>query len=287
VIVVTGSTGHVGRLLAEELVERGEPMRLLVRDPTRAPQLANAEVVSADYGDPDSLARALDKGDRVFMVSVHEGPERRIPLHRSFIQSATAVGVAQIVYLSFVNASPAATFLHARSHGETEQMLEQSGVPFTSIRNAMYTDHIPGWFDAEGVAREPVADGRINFSYRPELAKAIAVALTEPGHEGKIYDIVGPQSLTLTELAEIASEVTGATYRYDPSTREGWEEKWRTRGKPEWEVEAGLSSFDCQRNGELDIVSDDYLRVTGEAPLTVGEVIARHAAEMPLQGRHK
>jgi NAD(P)H dehydrogenase (quinone) len=285
VIVVTGSTGHVGGLLAEELAERGEPMRLLVRDPARAPRLPNAEVVTADYGDPDSLAEALGEGDRVFMVSVHEGPEQRIPLHRSFIEAATALGVAQIVYLSFVNASPAATFLHARSHGATEEMLEQSGIPSTSIRNAMYTDHIPGWFDAEGVAREPVADGRINFSYRPELAKAIAVTLTEPGHDGKIYDIVGPESVTLTELARIASEVTGATYRYEPSTRDEWEEKWRARGKPEWEVEAGLSSFDCHRNGELDIVSGDYRRLTGQAPLTVGAVIARHAAEMPLHGQ--
>ena len=68
-------------------------------------------------------------------------------------------------------------------------MLGQSGLSYTSIRNSMYADDIAGWFDAEGVAREPVGEGRISFSYRPELAEAIAVTLTEAGHERRIYDV--------------------------------------------------------------------------------------------------
>ena len=190
-IAVTGATGHVGGLVAEELVRRGEPMRLLVRDPSRAPDLPGAEVVSADYGDPDSIAAALNPGDRVFMVSLHEGPARRVPLHRSFVEAAAARDVAFVVYLSFVNAGPDAIFLHARSHGATEAMLAASGVPFTAMRNGMYADDVAGWFDPDGVAREPVGEGRIAFSYRPELVEAIAVTLTEPGHEGKVYDVVG------------------------------------------------------------------------------------------------
>ena len=259
-------------------------MRLLVRDVGRAPQLPGAEVVTADYGDPAALARALDEGDRVFMVSMHEGPERRLALHRSFVEAAAASGVAQLVYLSFVNAGPEATFLHARSHGATEEMLERSGVPFTSIRNGMYADAVAGWFDAEGVAREPVGDGRISFSYRPELAEAIAVCLTGPGHEGKIYDITGPESVTLGELAEIASTVTGARYRYEPAPRDEWEAKWRARSRSEWQVEGGLTSFDAQLAGELDVVSDDYRVLTGRDPLRIADVIERHLGEMPLRG---
>ena len=88
VIVVTGSTGKVGRLVADELSRRGVAQRLLVRDPARAPSLPGAEVVPADYGDAESLERALRPGDVVFMVSLHEGPERRVPLHRSFVEAA-------------------------------------------------------------------------------------------------------------------------------------------------------------------------------------------------------
>jgi uncharacterized protein YbjT (DUF2867 family) len=281
-IAVTGATGHVGRLVAEELARRGEPMRLLVRDPARAPELPGAEAVVADYGDPASLAAALGDGDRVFMVSVHEGPERRVPLHRAFVEAAAVRGVAHIVYLSFVNAGPDALFLHARSHGATEAILAESGVPFTSIRNGMYADEVAGWFDPDGVAREPVGDGRIAFSYRPELAEVIAGTLTERGHEGKVYDIVG-KPVGLAELAGIASEVTGAGYRYEPAPVEDWVERWQARGAEEWGIEAGRSTFDAQRAGEFDVVSDDFRTLTGRAPLMIGEVMSRHLDEMPLK----
>lgn len=280
-IAVTGATGHVGRLVAKELARRGEPMRLLVRDPARAPEVPGAEVVTADYGDPGSIAAALDPGDRVFMVSLHEGPARRVPLHRSFVEVLVARDVAFVVYLSFVNAGPDAIFLHARSHGATEAMLTESGVPFTAMRNGMYADDVAGWFDSDGVAREPVGDGRISFSYRPELAEAIAVALTEPGHEGKVYDVVG-EPVTLAELARIASEVTGAEYRYEPGPAEDWVARWRARGAEDWAVEAGLTTFEAQAAGEFDVISDDFRALTGRAPLTIGEVMARHLVEMPL-----
>jgi uncharacterized protein YbjT (DUF2867 family) len=281
-IVVTGSTGHVGGLVAAELAARGERMRLLVRDSARAPAIAGAEVVEADYGDAASLAGALHEGDRVFMVSVHEGPERRIPLHRSFVEAAARSRVGQVVYLSFLEAASDAIFLHARSHGATEQMLQRSGLPWTSIRNGMYADDIPGWFDPDGVAREPGGDGRMSFSYRAELARAIAVTLTEPGHDGKVYDIVAPEPVRLAELARIAAEVTGRPYRYEPASHEDWDERWRAAGRTGWELEAGHTSYEALRAGEFDVVSDHYRRLTGEEPLTIRELVERLAAELPL-----
>jgi NAD(P)H dehydrogenase (quinone) len=149
-IAVTGATGKVGRLAADELARRGAGVRLLARDAARAPDVPGGA-----------------------MVSIHDGPERRLPLHRSFIAAAVRAEVAHIVYLSFVNAGPDAVFLHARSHGETEAMLRGSGLAWTAIRNGMYADEALGWFDPDGVAREPGGDGRISFSYRPELARAI------------------------------------------------------------------------------------------------------------------
>ena len=100
--VVTGPTGHLGRLVAGELSSRGLRQRVLVRDPNRAPDIAGAEIAMADYGDPESLAGALEPDDSVFMMSLHEGPGQRIPHHRSFIDAAAAAGVAHIVYLSFI-----------------------------------------------------------------------------------------------------------------------------------------------------------------------------------------
>jgi uncharacterized protein YbjT (DUF2867 family) len=278
-IVVTGASGHVGGLVARELAAREEPIRLAVRDAGRAPALDGAEVVEADYGDPDSLARALHPGDRVFMVSMHQGPERRLALHRSFVDAAARADVAHVVYLSFLTAGPDAAFIHARSHGATEEMLREAGLPSTAIRNGMYADEMLGWFDPDGVARETGGDRRMSFSYRPELAKAIAVTLTEPGHEGKVYDVVTPPPVDLGELARIASEVTGRPYRYEPASHDEWEARWRALGRDGWELESGHTSYEALRAGEFDVESDDYELLTGEKPLTVAQVIERLTAE--------
>jgi len=154
-------------------------------------------------------------------------------------------------------------------------MLCDSGVPWTFIRNGMYADEVLGWFDSDGVAREPGGDGRMSFSYRPELAAAIAVTLTEPGHEGRTYDITTPESVTLAELAESAAEATGRPHRYEPGTDEDWLARWE--GREAWRIEAGLSSYAALRAGELDVVTDDYRMLTGRDPLPLHE-IARRAA---------
>jgi uncharacterized protein YbjT (DUF2867 family) len=257
-------------------------MRLLVRDPDRAPRIPGAEVEVADYGDRAALSRCLHEGDRVFMVSLWIGGDVRLDLHRSFVDAAARAEVAQLVYLSFVNAGPDAIFSHAREHGATEEMLRASGVPWTSIRNSMYADDIPGWFDQDGVAREPGDDARMSFSYRTELADVIAVALSETGHEGRIYNITTPESVSMTELAKVATQVTGRRYGHEPISDAEWIKRWKAQGRPDWALEAGQSSYEALRAGEFDVVSDDYERVTGQKPRTIAQIIAAVADEMPL-----
>jgi NAD(P)H dehydrogenase (quinone) len=124
----------------------------------------------------------------------------------------------------------------------------------------------------------------MTFSYRPELAEVIATALVEPGHEGRVYDITTPESVSLAELAIVASDVTGDDYRYEPADDDWWEGRWRSRGKADWSIEAGRTSFEALRRGEFDVVTDDYRTVTGRDPLRIAQIIERLADEMPLTG---
>jgi NAD(P)H dehydrogenase (quinone) len=134
------------------------------------------------------------------------------------------------------------------------------------------------------VLREDGADGRMSFSYRPELAKAIAAALlgpVPPAH-GRVFDIVTPPPLSLAELAEIAARVTGKPYRYEPAPDAAWDARWRAIGRTGWQLESGHTTYHAIRSGEFDVVSDDFRSLTGIAPLSIGDVIARHADELPL-----
>jgi uncharacterized protein YbjT (DUF2867 family) len=281
-LVVTGASGRVGGLVATELARRGVPFRAVTRTPERL-ELDGADVVVAGYDDPEALADALEPGDRVFMVSMHAPPERRIALHRAFVDAALRKGVARVVYLSFVGAGSDATFLHARSHGATEAMLAASGLPFTAVRNGMYADEVATWFDADGRITGPGGDGRVSLTYRPELAEVIAVLLTDDAFDDRrVVNVTGPESFTLVELAAAASEVTGDAYRYEPHDREEWIAYRRSAGRPEWSIEAGSSYYDGVRLGEANLSSDDYRELTGKAPLTIRQVIAAHRDAMPL-----
>ena len=282
-LVVTGASGHVGGLVARELARRGLPLRAVTRNVERLPDLGGVEIALAGYDEPDTLMDALEPGDRVFMVSMHEPPERRIALHKGFINVAVRRRVAHVVYLSFVGAGAGASFVHARSHGATEAMLADSGIPFTAARNGMYADEISSWFDASGRITGPGGDGRVSLTYRPELAEAIAVLLADPSHDDRrIVTITGPESFTLAELAARASETTGDTYRYEPLDDEEWIAYRRSVGRPEWSIQAGYSYYDGVRRGEADVVTDDYRELTGKAPLSIREMIALHRDEMPL-----
>ena len=88
-LVVTGASGHVGGLVARELARRGLPLRAVTRNVERLPDLGGVEIALAGYDEPDTLMDALEPGDRVFMVSMHEPPERRLALHKGFIDVAT------------------------------------------------------------------------------------------------------------------------------------------------------------------------------------------------------
>jgi uncharacterized protein YbjT (DUF2867 family) len=110
----------------------------------------------------------------------------------------------------------------------------------------------------------------------------IAAVLTKRGHEGRIYNITTPDSASMRELAQIASKVTGEDYRYEPISDDAWIERWKAQGRPDWALEAGLTSYQALRAGELDVVSDDYEKVTGRKAATIADVIAELADEMPL-----
>jgi NAD(P)H dehydrogenase (quinone) len=138
-IAVTGSTGVLGGLVAQDLAARGIPQRLLVRTPAKAPQHPRSTVHRFSYTDQAAARAALEGVDTLFMVSGAESADR-VDQHRSFIDAAAAAGVQHLVYTSFAAAAPDAVFTLARDHHATEEHIRASGMRWTFLRNGFYLD---------------------------------------------------------------------------------------------------------------------------------------------------
>jgi NAD(P)H dehydrogenase (quinone) len=282
-IAVTGATGSLGRRVVDRLVAAGDaPLRLVVRDPARAPRVPGAEVVAnpGGYADPAGLRAALTGVHTLYLVSAAEA-EDRLRQHLDAVHAAVAAGVQRIVYTSFVGARPDATFTLVRQHFATEAAIAAAGVRHTFLRHNMYADFVPFFATLEegrAVIAAPAGDGRTGFVSRDDLADVATAVLLRDDEEldGQALDVTGPEALSMADAAAVLSEVTGRPAEYRPQTVE---EAWATRrpsGHPDWEIEGWVTSYLAIAAGELATVTDVVPRLTGHPARTVADHLRAH-----------
>jgi uncharacterized protein YbjT (DUF2867 family) len=272
---ISGATGAVGGRVAFRLADLRQRQRLIVRDESRAPDLPGAEAAEASYGDPESMRVALTGVRTFFMVSAGEARDR-VRQHTAAVDAAVAAGVERIVYLSFINAAPDATFTFARDHWHTEEHVRASGIRHTFLRDNMYMDMLPALAGPDGVIRGPAGDGRVGAVARDDIADVAVAVLLGDGHDGRTYDLTGPEAITLHQVAEELSRVTGREVTYHPETFEEAYESRASYGAPEWEVEGWVTTYAAIAAGEMDVVSDAVGELTGHAPMAFPEFLRRH-----------
>lgn len=274
-IALTGATGLVGGRVAQLLADL--PLRLLVRDPARAPQIGGAEVAPFDYAAPVAdLAAALDGVATLFFVSAAESAERR-QQHRNVVAAAARAGVGHVVYTSFAGASPDATFTLGRDHADTEAALAASGLPTTLLRDNLYSDLLPFFADDGGAIRGPAGAGRVAAVARADVAAAAAAVLRDPArHAGATYTLTGPEALTMAEIAERAGAVVGRDLRFvDQTVDEAYAQRAADYpGTPPWQLDAWVSTYTAINDGSLAEVSTDVERLTGCPALTIEQALA-------------
>ena len=274
-IAITGSTGHVGGLVAAQLAALAP--RLLVRDPARAPQISGASVAVCEYSDAAAAVSALAGVDVLFMVSAAEAADRR-EQHRTFIGAAAEAGVKHIVYTSFFGADPNAIFTLGRDHADTEAAIRESAMTFTLLRDNFYSDLLPHFADESGVLRGPAANGRVAAVARADVADVAATILRSPAdHVGATYELTGPEALSMAQVAERAGAAIGRPLRYEAETIE---EAYASRahyGAEQWQLDAWVSTYVAIAEGEVARVTSDVRRVTGRAPRSIEQALGRQA----------
>lgn len=279
-ILVSGAPGIVGSELVRLLVAHSEPVRVLIRRPESAEKLAFAGVETAlgDLTDRDSLERSLAGVDRVFVNSA-VGPA--ILAQKNLIEAARQVGVRYIVKLSWLGASQHLVSVpFGRWHAEVESYLKASGVAATILRasafmqNYLHVIVTPQANTIYGASRE----GRVGFVDARDVAAVAARVLEEGGHEGKTYEVTGPEALSNAALAAVVSKVTGRGVQAvnvssdqlaDNYHRLGWSDAWAQELAAIQELRA---------EGHLATVTDVVERVTGKKPATFEEFVREFAS---------
>ena len=301
-IGITGATGAVGSRVARRLSAENHRLRLIVRDPARLPELPGLpaapeahpkaapeadqetdqpltadqrsapEVHTATYGDAEAARRALDGVDVLFMVSAAESPQR-LQEHLTFIDAAADAQVNHVVYLSFTGASPRATFTFARTHHRTEEHLRASGLRWTLLRDNFYFSLLEAMAGQDGVIRGPGGNGRVAAVSHTDVAASVAAVLRRAeDHREQIYELAGPEALTLSQIARTLTAATGRRLAY---RRESVEEAYASRsnyGVEQWQLDAWVSTYTAIAAGELERRSD-ITRLTGRPPMTFDQYL--------------
>lgn len=277
-ILVTGASGHLGRLVVASLLARGvapADIRAGARDTAAIADLAalGVQTVRLDYTDAETVADAVAGADRVLLVSGTEFGQR-VAQHQAVISAAAATGVSQLVYTSAPRATTSSLVL-APEHKATEEAIAASGVPATILRNNWYTENYLGNVASaaeSGVVAASVGDGRVASASRADFAEAAAVVLTTDGHIGEVYELAGDVAWSFDDLAEALTAVTGRPVTYTPLTSEEHAAQLAAAGLDEGTV-GFVTALDANiRDGALAETTGDLSRLIGRptTPLVEG-----------------
>lgn len=281
-VLVTGVTGRVGGRLARTLVGEGRPVRGLVRDPSRGDALPREiELAVGDYADADSLDRAFAGVERAFMVCLPEAAPGRLVKHDNVVAAAARAGVRHLAYLSFLGASPDSAFPQGRWHAHTEASLTSAGVPSTHLRAGLYQSSL---LSTAGVRigdqlLAPAGDGRTAPVAWQDIADAAAAVLTAEGHQGRTYDLTGPELLGWADLARVLSAVTGANVVYEPISPEHYRSMLAETGAASELIEGLLGLFADIRTHRMATLSDTIPSLTGSPATDVAATFTLLTAE--------
>lgn len=268
-IAVTGATGHLGGLVIESLLGRGTSLSeivAVVRDEKKAADLAagGVTIAVAPYEDQDALQQALTGVDRLVLVSGSE-VGKRLAQHTNVINAAKAAGVGFIAYTSLLNAQTSELSL-APEHVATEQLLAESGIDHTLLRNGWYWENYASALEpakATGKMFGAAGEAKVSGAARADYAEAAAVVVSGEGYAGKVYELGGTPALTYPEIAEAVGEVIGAKVGYENQSVAEYQAGLEGAGLPA-EVAGMLAGWDVAiADGALYTESTDLEDLIG------------------------
>lgn len=281
-IAITAASGHLGRLVLDDLLARGveaSGIRAAARDVTKLADFAErgVEVVYGDYTDSESLRAALAGAEKVLLISSAGASEDRIKHHLNAVEAAKQAGVRHIVYTSIAHADNN-PISFSWVHKDTEAALRESGIPATILRNNWYFENL---LASVGLALEHGAfigsagDGKIGYATRADYAAAAAAVLAGEGHEGKVYELSGDVALTNAQIAAEVTAQSGKQVSYASLPQQEYAKALEGFGLPS-SIAADLAQADVAiSEGALADATDTLSTLIGRPTTTIAAAVAQ------------
>jgi len=281
-ILVTGGTGNVGGAVVKELLKRGAEVRVLARKEPEAGKVpAGVEVAIGDLLDPVAVEQALQGVDKLFLLNAVVTDE----LTQALIAYGVAkrMGLKHVTYLSVFKVDQFRDVPHFASKLAVENALREFGVPYTILRPGYYIQNDGGLKDAlmgPGVYPMPIGTAGIAVADVRDIAEAAAISLTEDGHDGQTYDIVGPAMVSGPGNAALWTKLLNKGIKYTGHNFDQWEQGMRSR-MPSWSAYDLRMMFQGYFDRGFESTETEVARLTkllGHTPRSYEEFATQTAA---------
>lgn len=298
-LLVTGASGGLGQLVIGELLDRHRvaPERIIAvtRTPERIAGLARRGVAvrQGDFAGPEGLEEAFAGAGRMLLISIGADPldsyladfdpfgnpdRLRVVRQVAAVHAAERAGVRHLLYTSAPNPEPPTVCFWKRDHWHTELAIRASGMDWSMLRMWEYPDfHLTySWAQALGTGAFIAAsgEGRCAFISRQDCARAAAAALAGGGEAGRVYDVTGPEALTIDEVFALLAKINGRPVEIDHVSPQEMRTRLRARGEELAPVYAAF--HEGMLGGKYDRVSGDFEELTGARPHSLEHFFSRH-----------
>ena len=275
-ILVTGATGHMGKVVIKTLLKKLRPHQINVisRKADGLTQLKEQGVNTfvGSYDDVASLEKAMAGVDTVLLISAGDQGDR-MQEHRNVIETAIRSGVQHIAYTSrALRDRSALSNKLMEDHFNTEDMIRQSGLHYTIFQNALYMEFLQYFVTKDQMEKGihlPVGDGRVAFTLRADQAEAMANVLLSERFENKTYQFTNKETYSFFDVAGLLSELSGKGVKYTPIELTTFDDTLKQRGLPEPAIKKMGGFLMDIKNSQEAVVSHDLEEKLGRAPTTL------------------
>lgn len=283
-ILITGATGTVGREIIKQLaMVDGVRVRAGVHSVIKGEnlkRLPDVEVVEMEFTKPDALHAAFTHADKMFLITPFT--DEQVSMAKTLIDEARKAGVKHIVKLSAIEAEEEPGIQLGKWHREIEQYIADSGIPFTFLRPSSFMQNFvtlsSKTIKETGTIYIPAGDGKVGYIDCRDIAAVGVEVLRSSGHEGMVYDLTGPEALSMQDVANVMSEVTGKPIRFVDVPEDTARDAMQQEGLPEWMIDAMLELHGSYKLGKGSYVTNAVQELTGRKPHTFRQFVQDYKA---------